>query len=343
MQPKSGIGAALAVVVVYKRPWREVQSAELLEAALLGGRGSEGGALPRLGRLLIYDNSPAPMGRPAAVLTNCDYVHDGSNGGTRAAYARGRELAQSRQFSWLVLLDHDTTLSVEYFDELHRALTRLDSWSRLQTEFQSDSHPHFRSLPRVESQPQPDPQPQPQSHSRPRSLARPVGLLFPRVIGESELGKSGVLSPVVINRWGTIKPVDAAVHLPANGALTAVASGSAVRVDALAAVGTIPATLWLDYLDHWLFLHVQKLGYGAECLSATIRHDLSIRSAAPPSLERLTNILSAERLFTRTLGLGARIAYPFRLLLRAIRMLPSDRGAARLMLQQLVTADTQRG
>src|SRR5688572_19070703 len=124
MQPESGIGRALAVVVVYKRPWREVHAAELLEAALLGARGPEGGTLPRLGRLLIYDNSPAPMARPAAVLTNCDYVHDGSNGGTRAAYARGRELAQSRGFSWLILLDHDTTLSVTYFDELDRALAR---------------------------------------------------------------------------------------------------------------------------------------------------------------------------------------------------------------------------
>jgi len=295
MQPKSGIGTALAVVVVYKRLWREVHAAELLEAALSGGRGPEVGTLPRLGRLLIYDNSPAPMARPAAGLMNCDYVHDGSNGGTRAAYDRGREIAQNCGFSWLVLLDHDTTPSVTYFDELDRALAWLEK-------------------------------------------PRRVGLLFPRVIDES-----GVLSPAIINRWGAITPVDPVPHLPRNGSLTAVASGAAIRVDALAAVGSIPATLWLDYLDHWLFLQVQELGYEAECLSATVRHDLSIRSAAPPSLERLRNILSAERLFTRTLGLGARIAYPFRLLLRAMRMLPRDRDAARLILQQIVMADAHRG
>jgi GT2 family glycosyltransferase len=310
MHLQSATGATLAVVVVYERRWRDVHAAESLEAALRGAK-AEGSDVdvPRVGGLLIYDNSSEPIGRPAGQLTNCEYVHDASNGGTRAAYLRGLQLAKSRGFSWLLLLDHDTTLPAGYFEQLNQAIARLQATSPLQSADQ---------LPPA---------------ARPPSSDRTVGLLFPLVIGER-----GVLSPAVIDRWGTIRPVDSLRGGSKKRVLTAVASGSAIRVDALAAVGTIPATLWLDYLDHWLFLRVQKLGYDADFLSATVRHDLSIRSATPPSLARLRNILEAERLFTCTLGLGARIAYPFRLLLRAIRMLPSDRAAARMILQQLVTA-----
>ena len=107
-----------------------------------------------------------------------------------------------------------------------------------------------------------------------------------------------------------------------------------MRVEALAAVGEIPAQLWLDYLDHWLFRAVQRRGYRAECLSTTLEHELSLHGAALPAAERQRNILRAERYFTGTLGAGARLAYPFRLLRRAMRVLPRDADAARLILRQ---------
>lgn len=286
MNSHSGLGAAIAVVVVYKRRWCEVHAAEWLESALTGGPGPDGGMSPRLGRLLVYDNSPEPMGRPAS-MHNCDYVHDATNGGTRAAYARALELAQGAGLSWVILLDHDTTLSAEYCSELDRILAR--------------------------------------------PLDRSVGLLFPRVVGAA-----GVISPAVINRWGTIIPFDKpAQTLGPDETWTAVASGSTIRIEALAAVGEMPATLWLDYVDHWLFRSVQKLGYRVEFLSATLRHELSIRSETPPDSERLRNIMRAERSFTRTLGLGARAAFPIRILARGIRMLPRDAQAAWLILRQI--------
>ena len=46
MHSKQGLGAVLAVVVVYQRPWRSVHASRLLEAALTGGRDPDGGAVP---------------------------------------------------------------------------------------------------------------------------------------------------------------------------------------------------------------------------------------------------------------------------------------------------------
>jgi GT2 family glycosyltransferase len=285
MQPNPGLGAALAVVVVYKRPWLQVHGANLLEAALAGGCDPEGRMLPRLGRLLIYDNSPAPLGRPDVAPANCDYVHDASNGGTRAAYSRALQLAHKYRLSWVILLDHDTTLPAAYFHELDQKIAQ--------------------------------------------SSDRSLGLLFPRVIAGHEL-----LSPARINRWGTVVALDRRpTPLDAKGSLTAVASGAAIRVDALEAVGDIPRQLWLDYLDHWLFRQAQKLGYRAECMSSTLRHDLSIRGPRVPGRERHCNILRAERYFTDALGLSARAVYPFRLMRRALKMLPRDAGAAWLIVR----------
>jgi len=293
VESKPGLGSAIAVVVVYQRSWRQVHAGEWLESSLTNAPAPDGSCiLPRLGRLLVYDNSAESLGRPAATLPNCDYVHDASNGGTRAAFTRGLELAQRSGLAWVILLDHDTTLSARYFNELDQKFAQLASQSR--------------------------------------SAAPPVGLLFPRVVGDSD-----VLSPAILDRWGTVTPVDLEHDRAITGTLTAVASGTAVRADALAAAGPIPPGLWLDYLDHWLFRKVQQLGYRAECLTSILRHELSIRSAAPLSLARLSNILRAEQLFMSTLGVGARAAYPARLLVRATRMLSRDRRAAWLILRQI--------
>jgi GT2 family glycosyltransferase len=287
MRSNQGLGAALAVVVVYRRAWRDVRAWAVLEDVLQAKEGPVEGALPGLGQLLIYDNSPVPIGQPEARLVNSHYVHDPSNGGTRAAYLRALQLALDSRLPWLILLDQDTKLSPEYLAELDRRLAQ--AW---------------------------DPK---------------LGLLFPRIVGGD-----GALSPACISRWGTVVPIaPRQQHLSTERhcELTAVASGAAIRTDALVAVGDIPSQLWLDYLDHWLFREVQRRGYRAERLSATLEHDLSIRSSSLPGDERQRNILRAERYFTGTLGAGARLAYPFRLLRRALRVLPRDASAARVILR----------
>lgn len=162
------------------------------------------------------------------------------------------------------------------------------------------------------------------------TLDKSLGLLFPRMVGGDK-----VLSPAVISPWGTIAPFDPVVAAPGGRPLTALASGSVIRVDALAAVGSIPSALWLDYLDHWLFREVQGLGYRAELMEATIHHELSIMDRTPPEAARLVNLLRAERFFVARLGFRARAAYPVRIAMRAARILPRDRRAAWMIVSQL--------
>jgi rhamnosyltransferase len=61
--------------------------------------------------LLVYDNSPTPMGRPGPGSHegwDIHYVHDPSNPGISRAYLAGARMAAARSKRWLLLLDQDT-------------------------------------------------------------------------------------------------------------------------------------------------------------------------------------------------------------------------------------------
>ena len=293
MESRAGLGSALVVLVVYQRPWCRVHAGALLESALDCTDHTQG-HLPQIGRLLVYDNSREPIGRPPTNARRVDYFHSVSNGGTRAAYLHALAIAKRLGLSWLILLDHDTTLTPDYLREVDERLAGT-----------------------------PDPA---------------LGLLFPRIVSRGD-----VLSPAVISRWGTITPFDPIIASPGRRLLTALASGSVIRVDAMSAVEAIPSALWLDYLDHWLFREVQRLGYRAELMNATIHHELSIMDRAPPEPARLLNVLTAERYFVARLGIGARAMYPVRIALRAARILPHDGRAAWVTLRQIVRPSRTSG
>lgn len=121
---KSGLESALAVLVVYQRPWSQVHAGELLESTLGSPRQPDAPPAPRLGALLVYDNSAEGIGNPAKRSARIHYFHDNSNGGTRAAYMRGHALASRLNLHWMILLDHDTTLTTEYLSELNSRLAQ---------------------------------------------------------------------------------------------------------------------------------------------------------------------------------------------------------------------------
>jgi len=122
--PKVGLESVLAVLVVYQRPWTEVHAGELLECAVGSSRQPDAPAAPRLGALLVYDNSADAIGNPMEGKVRIEYFHDKSNGGTRAAYMRGHSLAMRLNLQWMILLDHDTTLTTEYLKELDSRLAQ---------------------------------------------------------------------------------------------------------------------------------------------------------------------------------------------------------------------------
>ncbi|MES3023180.1 MAG: glycosyltransferase [Pseudomonadota bacterium] len=161
---------------------------------------------------------------------------------------------------------------------------------------------------------------------------RQVDLLFPRV---EDAGRC--ISPGYVTRLGSVAPV-AKGALPGDTArrgLTGIASGSMVRAAAWRKIAPLPPQLWLDYVDHWIFHQMNLGGASGALVDATLQHKLSILNMAEVSRQRLDSILDGERLFMRSLGLPARLAYPVRLLLRLARLRASCPPAASNMLAWL--------
>lgn len=76
----------------------------------------------------VYDNSPLKQYQQNQFsygLLNVNYVHNGSNPGLSYAYNSALKEAKDNGKKWMLLLDQDTTLTSNYFDEL-LTVTRKD-------------------------------------------------------------------------------------------------------------------------------------------------------------------------------------------------------------------------
>jgi GT2 family glycosyltransferase len=132
---------------------------------------------------------------------------------------------------------------------------------------------------------------------------------------------SSLISPATISCLGSIRPFGQTRQIASeqNRQLTAIASGAVIDVQRLLAVLPFPEALWLDYVDHWIFLTLQEQGGRILQIDATLTHDLSIASLRSVSTRRLYSILDGEVLFHRKLGILARAIYPLRLMARLAR------------------------
>ena len=96
-RPKDGGDPAfsiLAVLVVFNRGLDAIPCVPQLRRWLEEAHADAG---LRLSHVLIYDNSDRPSMGPAALRPGrYDYIHDASNGGTRAAYHAALRRAQKR-------------------------------------------------------------------------------------------------------------------------------------------------------------------------------------------------------------------------------------------------------
>jgi GT2 family glycosyltransferase len=101
-----------AVVVLYKRLPEQSQTIDSLGKVFAGN--------PELLdsiRVILFDNSPQALDQ-VNLSFPCDYHHAGRNVGTSGAYNYAMEFAEAEQFSWLLLLDQDTTVSAEFLPRM---------------------------------------------------------------------------------------------------------------------------------------------------------------------------------------------------------------------------------
>lgn len=124
------------------------------------------------------------------------------------------------------------------------------------------------------------------------------------------------VSPAIINASGSIVPCDNPER--EDSITTAISSGVVIRRAAMASM-TFPPEIWLDYVDHWMFLDFGRRGETVARINSRLLHDLSVRTPRTLSLFRLRSILAAESAFYRRLGGRGRAMLPFRRLLRAMR------------------------
>ena len=144
--------------------------------------------------------------------------------------------------------------------------------------------------------------------------AEGLAALVPWVICEG-----ATVSPARVTLLGSIRPLRRGRIFGHIAGLTAVASGSLVRVAALRQVLPFPRELWLDYVDHWLFAQINLRGAGIAVFEGVLRHTLSVMTPTQLSRRRLNSILDGESYFQGLLGPVARLVYPLRLLGRVAR------------------------
>jgi GT2 family glycosyltransferase len=83
---------------------------------------------------LVWDNTPVgiPTGPSVSGFPMpIEYRHSGENAGVAGAYNYAMELAEQCGFSWLLLLDQDTTLSPGFLAAMHGHASRLEKDKRI--------------------------------------------------------------------------------------------------------------------------------------------------------------------------------------------------------------------
>lgn len=141
-----------------------------------------------------------------------------------------------------------------------------------------------------------------------------LGALVPTVMDHDK-----AVSPARVTLFGRIKPLRRQGAFGPLAGITAVASGSLLRVAELRPLMPLPRELWLDYVDHWVFVQLTHRGARIAVFDAVLRHSLSVMRPAQLDRRRLNSILDGEFYFQRLLGPLARGVYPLRILARLAR------------------------
>jgi len=107
------------VVVIYKC---RLEESRTLRSLLSSGK--ERKDLTQRIALLIYDNSPVPQlhRMDESIFGSIEYHHPGENRGLSGAYSEALSMARDSGIEWLLLLDQDTVLNVDFLSALMEAI-----------------------------------------------------------------------------------------------------------------------------------------------------------------------------------------------------------------------------
>jgi GT2 family glycosyltransferase len=106
-----------AVIVLYKMAPSESPALRTLRAALSGFKDGQADI-----EILLYDNTPT--GQYVDVLpADVKYKADFKNSGLATAYNYALEIATEKGFDWLLTLDQDTTLPIDFMRKLFATAT----------------------------------------------------------------------------------------------------------------------------------------------------------------------------------------------------------------------------
>jgi GT2 family glycosyltransferase len=104
-----------AVIVLYKMQPAESASYRTLRAAISNLEDGQADI-----KILLYDNTPG--GQDVGVLpAGVQYKADFENGGLATAYNYALEIAENEGFDWLLTLDQDTRLPVDFLNKIRNA------------------------------------------------------------------------------------------------------------------------------------------------------------------------------------------------------------------------------
>lgn len=148
------------------------------------------------------------------------------------------------------------------------------------------------------------------SELRSLSGSRSLDVMVPRVWHKKRL-----ISPSKITLFGGVRPSRKMERM-----LTAISSGMLVKTSLLRSILPFHPELWLDYVDHWMFLQFAARDFRASLIDVDIDHELSVEEPSALTMQRLKSILAGEAVFCRYLGLPAKLALPLRRVFRAFRL-----------------------
>ena len=100
------------ILVIYKKKFEDIPSLDLISNIQ--------SATDFKLQIVMYDNSPETINSKDDIPSHIIYVQNKNNPGLATAYNYGLEVSINHNCNWLLLLDHDTELTAEYFSKVFK-------------------------------------------------------------------------------------------------------------------------------------------------------------------------------------------------------------------------------